>query len=86
MIPFFAFLQAAPLAGQTMLSIGQAIVLGIVEGVTEFLPVSSTAHLILATNAMRLAETEFMKSFQIIIQFGAILSVVLLYWRKFLNF
>lgn len=85
MNPFFAFLQAAPLAGQTTLSIGQAIILGIVEGVTEFLPVSSTAHLILATNAMRLAETEFMKSFQIIIQFGAILSVVVLYWRKFLN-
>jgi undecaprenyl-diphosphatase len=67
------------------LSIVQAIILGIVEGLTEFLPVSSTAHLILATNAMKLAETEFMKSFQIIIQFGAILSVVVLYWKKFFN-
>lgn len=63
----------------------QALILGIVEGLTEFLPVSSTAHLILATNVMRIAETEFVKSFQIIIQFGAILSVVILYWRKFLN-
>lgn len=63
----------------------QAIILGIVEGLTEFLPVSSTAHLVLATNVLRLAETEFMKSFQIIIQFGAILSVVILYWDKFLN-
>ena len=63
----------------------QALILGIVEGLTEFLPVSSTAHLILTTNVMKLAETEFVKSFQIIIQFGAILSVVVLYWRKFLN-
>jgi undecaprenyl-diphosphatase len=62
-----------------------AIILGIVEGVTEFLPVSSTAHLILVTHLLRVAETEFVKSFQIIIQFGAILSVVVLYWKKFWN-
>ena len=60
-----------------------ALVLGIIEGVTEFLPISSTAHLILASRAMHLAETEFLKSFQIIIQLGAILSVVVLYWSKF---
>jgi len=78
-------IPAAPAVAATTLSIGQSIMLGIVEGITEFLPVSSTAHLILATNALRLAETEFMKSFQIIIQFGAILSVVILYWQKFLN-
>jgi undecaprenyl-diphosphatase len=65
------------------MSLFYAIVLGIIEGVTEFLPISSTAHLILASRAMHLAETEFLKSFQIIIQLGAILSVVVLYWSKF---
>ncbi len=63
----------------------QALILGIVEGVTEFLPISSTAHLILTTHVMHLTETEFVKSFQIIIQLGAILSVVVLYWKKFWN-
>src|SRR5438045_2186072 len=62
-----------------------ALILGIVEGVTEFLPISSTAHLILASRVLRLDETEFVKSFQIIIQLGAILSVVMLYWKKFWN-
>lgn len=62
-----------------------ALILGIVEGVTEFLPVSSTAHLILASHVLHLEETEFLKSFQIIIQLGAILSVVVLYWSKFWN-
>ena len=62
-----------------------ALLLGIVEGITEFLPVSSTAHLILAARALRLEESEFLKSFQVIIQFGAILSVVVLYWNKFWN-
>jgi len=63
----------------------QAVILGIIEGLTEFLPVSSTAHLILAADAMRLTGSEFLKSFEIIIQLGAILSVVVLYWRRFLN-
>jgi undecaprenyl-diphosphatase len=65
------------------MSLLQAIVLGIVEGITEFLPVSSTAHLILVNHVMRLGESEFAKSFDIIIQLGAILSVVVLYWKKF---
>jgi undecaprenyl-diphosphatase len=65
------------------MSLLQAIILGVVEGITEFLPVSSTAHLILAAQVLHLAETEFVKSFQIIIQLGAILSVVVLYWKKF---
>ncbi len=60
-----------------------ALILGLVEGITEFLPVSSTAHLILAGHALRLADSEFLKSFEIIIQLGAILSVVVLYWNKF---
>ena len=67
------------------MSVLYAFILGIVEGITEFLPVSSTAHLILASHALHIAESEFVKSFQIIIQLGAILSVVVLYWRKFLD-
>jgi undecaprenyl-diphosphatase len=63
----------------------QAILLGIIEGITEFLPVSSTAHLILSADAMRLTGSEFLKSFEIIIQLGAILAVVVLYWRRFFN-
>ena len=62
-----------------------AIILGIVEGITEFLPVSSTAHLILTSHVLGIAESEFVKSFEIIIQLGAILSVVVLYWSRFWN-
>jgi undecaprenyl-diphosphatase len=61
-----------------------AIYLGIIEGITEFLPISSTGHLILASKIFHLPETEFLKSFEIIIQTGAILSVIVLYWRRFL--
>lgn len=63
----------------------EALVLGIVEGITEFLPISSTAHLILTGHVLKMADSEFLKSFNIIIQFGAILSVVVLYWNKFWN-
>lgn len=63
----------------------QAIILGIIEGITEFLPISSTAHLVLAGNLMKIPATDFYKSFEIFIQLGAILSVVVLYWKKFWN-
>ncbi len=58
------------------------IIFGMVEGITEFLPVSSTGHLILTARLLNLAQTEFLKSFEIAIQLGAILSVVVLYWRS----
>ncbi|HME44028.1 MAG TPA: undecaprenyl-diphosphate phosphatase [Syntrophorhabdales bacterium] len=61
-----------------------AIIFGIVEGITEFLPISSTGHLILTAQVMGLGQTEFLKTFEISIQLGAILSVVLLYWRSLL--
>ena len=61
----------------------QAAILGIVEGFTEYLPISSTAHLVLASHILRLPQTEFVKSFEIIIQSGAILAVIVLYSRKF---
>jgi undecaprenyl-diphosphatase len=63
----------------------EALILGIIEGITEFLPVSSTAHLVLANQLLGTADSEFAKSFEIIIQLGAILSVVALYWRKLLD-
>lgn len=66
------------------MDIVQSIVIGIIEGVTEFLPVSSTGHMVLAAKVMRIAQTDFVKSFEIVIQFGAILSVIVLYWRRFL--
>jgi undecaprenyl-diphosphatase len=63
----------------------QAAFLGAVEGITEFLPISSTAHLVLTSTLLRIAQTDFQKSFEIIIQLGAILSVLVLYWRSFLR-
>jgi undecaprenyl-diphosphatase len=64
------------------MSYWHSIILGIIEGFTEFLPISSTAHLILAGKILSLPRTEFLKSFEIAIQLGAILAVVFLYWRK----
>ncbi len=63
----------------------QSIILGIVEGITEFLPISSTGHLILASRLLGLPQTDFQKSFEIAIQLGAIASVIVLYWRQFLE-
>ncbi len=59
----------------------RAVIFGIVEGITEFLPISSTGHLILTARMLAIPQTEFLKSFEIAIQLGAILSVVVLYWR-----
>lgn len=63
-----------------------AVVQGIVEGVTEFLPISSTAHLMLTADILGIPATNFQKSFEIIIQFGAICSVLALYWSSFFKF
>ncbi len=60
----------------------QAIFIGIVEGFTEFLPISSTAHLALTAKLLQVPESEFLKSFIVIIQLGAILAVVFLYFKK----
>lgn len=62
----------------------QALIFGIVEGITEFLPISSTGHLMLTAQLLGLSQTEFLKTFEIVIQFGAILSVVVLYWKTLL--
>ncbi len=64
----------------------QAIVLAIIEGLTEYLPVSSTGHMIFASSYFGIQNDDFVKLFQVSIQFGAILAVVVLYWKKFLNF
>jgi undecaprenyl-diphosphatase len=62
-----------------------SIILGLVEGVTEFLPISSTAHLIITSHILGISNSEFLKSFEIIIQFGAILAVVVLYFKKIIS-
>ena len=65
------------------MDIFETIVIAIVEGLTEFLPVSSTGHMIIAQNLLGVESTEFVKAFTFIIQFGAILSVLVLYWKRF---
>lgn len=64
----------------------QAILIAIVEGLTEYLPVSSTAHMIFTSSYFGIQEDDFVKLFQVAIQFGAILAVVVLYWKKFFDF
>ena len=65
------------------MNIFETIIIAIVEGLTEFLPVSSTGHMIIAQNVLGVESTDFVKAFTFIIQFGAILSVVVLYWKRF---
>lgn len=67
------------------LSLFQTIVIAIVEGLTEFLPVSSTGHMIITQHILGVKSTDFVKAFTFIIQFGAILSVVCLYWKNFFH-
>ena len=65
------------------MNIVEAVILAVVEGITEFLPVSSTGHMIIASSLMGIAAEDFTKAFTVAIQFGAILSVVILYWKRF---
>jgi undecaprenyl-diphosphatase len=65
------------------MSIFESIILAIIEGVTEFLPISSTGHIIIGSSLMGMANDPFTKMFTVAIQFGAILSVVVLYWKRF---
>lgn len=65
------------------MTIIQAIILAIIEGITEFLPVSSTGHMIIGSTIMGIQQDEFVKLFTVAIQFGTILSVVVLYWKRF---
>lgn len=65
------------------MSIFESIILAIIEGVTEFLPVSSTGHIIIGSSLMGIANDPFTKMFTVAIQLGAILSVVVLYWKRF---
>lgn len=65
------------------MTILQAIILAIIEGITEFLPISSTGHMIIGSTIMGIQQDEFVKVFTVAIQFGAILSVIALYWKRF---
>src|SRR5471030_3547738 len=65
------------------MNIIHVIILAIIEGLTEFLPVSSTGHMIVASSLMGINKDEFVKLFEVVIQLGAILSVVVLYYKRF---
>ncbi|TCC97987.1 undecaprenyl-diphosphate phosphatase [Pedobacter psychroterrae] len=64
----------------------QAFILAVIEGLTEFLPVSSTGHMVIASSFMGIGHDDFVKLFEVAIQLGAILAVVVLYWKKFFDF
>jgi undecaprenyl-diphosphatase len=67
------------------MNLGQALILSLVEGITEFLPISSTGHMILAARLMNIMQSDFVKSFEIFIQLGAILAVVIIYLKRILT-
>ena len=62
-----------------------AVILGLIEGITEFLPISSTAHLIISSKLLNIPQTEFQKFFEVFIQSGAILAVIFIYWKIILK-
>lgn len=64
----------------------EAVIIAIVEGLTEFLPISSTGHMIITSSLLHIEKDEFTKLFEVAIQLGAILAVVVLYWKKFFDF
>jgi len=64
------------------MTILQSLILGIIEGLTEFLPISSTAHLLIISELLKIPSSEFLKTFTISIQVGAILAVIVLYWKR----
>ncbi len=68
------------------MNIFEAVIIAIVEGITEFLPVSSTGHMIITSSLLHIEKDAFTKLFEVAIQLGAILAVVVLYWKKFFNF
>ncbi|MDB5209058.1 MAG: UDP-diphosphatase [Flavisolibacter sp.] len=68
------------------MSIIEAIIIAIVEGLTEFLPISSTGHMVITSSALGIGDNDFTKLFEVAIQLGAILAVVILYWKKFFQF
>ena len=68
------------------MSVPESIILAIVEGLTEFLPISSTGHLIITSSIMGIEKDEFTKLFEVAVQLGAIMAVVALYWKKFVDF
>src|SRR5258706_14548996 len=65
------------------MSVGEAIILAIVEGLTEFLPMSSTGHMIIVSSILGIASDSFVKTYTVAIQLGAIASVIILYWKRF---
>lgn len=73
------------LCKDTQMEYKQAILLAIIEGITEYLPVSSTGHMIVTSYLLGIEKNDFVKNFEVIIQFGAILSVLTIYWRDFLK-
>ncbi len=85
-IAFFVSLLQIKNQPQQLMDTLQAVILAIVEGITEFLPISSTGHMIITSSIMGIQKDEFTKLFEIAIQLGAILSVVVLYWKKFFDF